>query len=116
MSRDFHVYCALCNERHDFQDANWQEDLMRELIRNQEAIAALGSLCLGADVWLDTNYGRVDTGWFALHVGHGLVVIDEYGKVADTCGKHFKCAGCDTQHYCRLDQGHDGECKKTGST
>ncbi len=113
MSCDFHVYCRSCNSQHPFQDANHADRLMHTLIRHAPAIAALAPLLIESNEHIDVrvHYGPIDAAWFRNHLGHELVVRDEYGRIAGTCGKAFECSECQTRHYCRRSIEHEDACK-----
>lgn len=112
MSCDYFVYCVPCNDRHPFNDANHQVELMRAFIRHAVAIAALTPLSTDThgDLFLGTAYGRVDPSWFQHHLGHELRVIDEYGKLDGDCGQRAACPHCRIHHPCGLPHGHLGHC------
>lgn len=114
MSTDWDVFCLDCREGHGFSDANHQDQLMRDLIANAPALAALGrSLALRPvdllQVTLCGLYGGVHPEWFAAHEGHRLVPRSEYGDVDGACGKPVRCA-CGMQRPCVRDRDHRDEC------
>ncbi len=85
MSRDFHVYCRSCDSEHPFNDANHADRLMAHLIKHAAAIAALVPLVDECPEMLTFRiyYGHIEPNWFAEHLGHELVVRDEYGEILE---------------------------------
>lgn len=84
MSRDFHIVCVDCDDEHRFNDANWRDDLMRELIEAAPKLVEIAKMQLGGTFWsvvVQTSYGSVDLEWFEKHAGHRLQIIDEYGEI-----------------------------------
>jgi|SRR5262245_9707713 len=112
MSCDYHVFCVDCQSRHDFNDANHREGLMRHFVTHRDAIAAIAPLlaATNGDLELKTYYGHVDASWFVAHAGHELRVIDEYGKIDGNCPRRVNCAHCKTERWCTLSFGHEGAC------
>jgi hypothetical protein len=84
MSCDWDVYCKTCHEGHGFQNMNHAESLMWCLVRHSAAIAALQSLMFDDPSWsIEFKAGQWNTirpSWFAEHLGHELVALDEYGR------------------------------------
>lgn len=81
MSKDYHIHCATCATTHRFDDANWQEELMRELIEAAPKLAEIAKMKLGGTFWsveVRTSWGVVDLEWFERHAGHELIPVDEY--------------------------------------
>lgn len=114
MSCDYYVYCRACDERHDFNDANHRDRLMAHLIQHAAAIATLAPALdgyEGSNLTLGTSYGRVDCAWFARHLGHDLVAVDEYGRVSDRCNRRVTCGECRSERWCGESPGHAGPCK-----
>lgn len=112
MSRKVYVHCADCSETHDFTEANWKDDLMRDLVNNAAAIGALSAVFNDVGgLTLSTDYnGNIDVHWFAKHAAHRLCVIDEYGVIGDNCRLLARCSSCATSHRCALKHGHEGPC------
>jgi hypothetical protein len=110
MSADWHVHCLDCNDTQTFDDAHHMQGTMAALCKNAEAIAALVPLirdggALGLEV---RNHGEVDTQWFAQHLGHRLVPINEYGEALGECSERVDCA-CGSPMSCKREYGHVGE-------
>ena len=50
-----------------------------------------------------------DLGSFCLkHLGHTIVVRNEYGVDSGKCGRSYSCAYCKASHQCTLQVGHAG--------
>lgn len=84
MSCDWDVYCKTCDDAQGIPNANHREDLMWVLVKHAAAIAGLAAL-LDDDPWctIELRFGEyqsIDPRWFAKHLGHELVAIDEYGR------------------------------------
>lgn len=80
MSEDWDIYCRTCDDNHGFNDANHREDLMWFLIDHSSVIAALDPVVNGREcIELKCFYGRINSEWFAKHLGHDLVPKSEYG-------------------------------------
>jgi len=112
MSTDWHVHCLDCNDTQTFDDANHREELMALLCRHAAVISALVPLiqdigsrgCVALSLG---SYGEVDPEWFAKHLGHRLVPINEYDEVLTRCPLRLE------RHDfapCVRNYGHDGDC------
>ena len=109
MSTDWNIRCVDCNSVHHFDDANHETELMFGLIKHAQAFAAMAPLLEGISwVWLRTQYGEVDTDWFAQHAAHRLVPHDEYGNDYGQCLENVTCGECGDRRQCRLSGGHTG--------
>jgi hypothetical protein len=108
VSTDWNIRCVDCGDTHHFNDANHQNRLMLDILSHQEAIAAIAPLLRTGDVELETFYGNIDAAWFAKHLGHNLLPIDEYGRLLDQCHECAKCS-CGFEHPCTLPAKHEGE-------
>ncbi len=88
MSCDWDVYCKDCGEKCGIDNANHQQDLILDLIRNRHGLAAMAPVLndLGMRLDLDRCITGIDPSWFAIHHDHRLAPISEYGDiVGDTC-------------------------------
>jgi hypothetical protein len=88
VSRDFHVYCRSCDSEHAFSDANHASPVMAHLIKHAGAIAALVPLLddCPENLTFRIYYGYIEPRWFKAHLGHELVVRDEYGEILEPAG------------------------------
>jgi hypothetical protein len=84
MSCDWDVYCKTCHDALGLQDMNHNEILMWCLVRHATAIALLQPLMVeDPSCLIELKAGKwnvIHPSWFAEHLGHELVAIDEYGR------------------------------------
>lgn len=117
MSCDWDICCVECGEELGISDANHKLETMRSIIANRSAMEALAEAAesadavAGLDIDLRVDYVSLpDMGFFLRHKGHRLAPRSEYGTIDGRCNERLKCGVCETQHICKLDTGHRGEC------
>lgn len=111
MSCDWDVYCVECEEELGISDANHKVETMRSIITNRSTMEALAVMGEEASVELKVDYLYVtDLEFFLKHKGHRLAPRSEYGAIDGRCNERLKCGECETQHICKLESGHRGEC------
>lgn len=119
MSTGFDLQCSTCGPLHSTGlDLNWGGEALAVALEHRPALEAFGkaAVLVGTSqkgFVLNNNEGPlVHVALFlAQHVGHTVIVVDEYGRILGTCAKDITCA-CGARHHCRLDPGHQGECAR----
>lgn len=108
MSCYWHIQCVTCNETLVFDNANHAERSMSEIIAHADVLARIP---FGGDIHVrfDCLDGYIDTGWFAVHEGHKLIPIDEYGRLLTQCHGDVICKCCGARSACKGERGHEGE-------
>ncbi len=86
MSNHWHIRCASCNCRTEFE-YNHGEDMLSAILEHRQVfkdLQALASDCRigGFDFVLDGHY--VNHSWLAKHADHELAIVSEYGDVLKT--------------------------------
>jgi hypothetical protein len=86
VSTDWNVHCVECDSTHKFNDANHMVDEMKLLVKHAAAIAGLAPLLTESrDISFRLGqyggYGDIEADRFALHLGHKLWPINEYGEL-----------------------------------
>jgi hypothetical protein len=92
-----------CKVEAGFDNANHQDELMRALIQNADALAGLGDLIqhervYSIDVQINTSW--IPLPFFVEHKDHALRAIDEYGCLDAPCTESFFCPKCQKQVAC----------------
>lgn len=121
MSDEYDVYCRDCDAHLRLQNVH-QPQYIAALVSQAPMLARFAERVRDfraylrtvpdstVDVQLTAGIADcpLDVGWFLEHEGHALAVRDEYGKLSDECGAHFRCPTCDMQERCRRPAKHEG--------
>lgn len=99
MSRKWNIKCTVCADPKKpvhldeailklGEGSNHNEPAAVAVAKAAAALAALGKAVPAAQVsagsfGLSWGYGDVHAAWFAVHEGHKLVVVDEFGELSD---------------------------------
>lgn len=109
MSCDYDVICTQCNERLGLSDWNHCDVECRSFVANADRLADIAERMSGLDLELRHYRGDVDWKWFIAHRGHPMRVIDEYGRLDDSCDVRTTCEHCGHGFSCRGVEGHEGQ-------
>jgi hypothetical protein len=83
MSKHWHIRCATCNCRTEFE-YNHGEDLLSAILEHRQVFKGLQALAAdwrisNFDFMLGEHY--IDYSWIAKHADHELAIVSEYGDV-----------------------------------
>ena len=118
MTTDYDLFCRTCGSAAHFDNVSNQEtmfevrDEMKAFAAAEDVEQYVGELDMGRGVF------RKPCGffsWCAKHLGHDVVVRDEYGVDHDKCESRTVCPCCGQSARCVLAHEHVGPCRVVGS-
>lgn len=88
MSNHWHIRCATCNCRTEFE-YNHGEDLLSAILEHRQAFKGLEALARDPRVYdstLQLHGHYINFSWIAEHADHELAIVSEYGDVLKVAG------------------------------
>lgn len=112
MGTDYGFACIDCKDNYVLSDYRVWSDSCHDALAMLKELTALGKVIKDSDTFVSFHSNRLDLSFFVKHEGHRIRVVDEYGRVDDTCGADVVCKTCNHAPWrwkCLRPIGHDGE-------
>ena len=116
MSCNYELTCLDCAGARTGMSLNHGGEALAVLLKNSAGAEALLVLIDIPEIWpltvaLDLGSFGEAIRFIGRHKGHRVMVIDQYGRLWDRCGKDIDCP-CGARSYCARPEGHRDACSK----